>query len=213
MMSEEDCPRPRRVVEAEAHLVAHACMSGSLTLLRHYAQQRFADACVQAVSTESDARQPRRREILFAVCFADSYLYEWVRDHLDAWMKQQGRPGDQWDEFFDLFPPADRRGVTERWREIPRSLADRGLIPGAPDLGGTHGEEWKRLVAFRDGVVHGKLSRPDRSSAPPEELAVPTAEQLRTLPPGWAVRVVVERVRLLHLAAGTQPPAWLSPAL
>ena len=43
-----------------------------------FARAWFSDALEEAgVVNDSDAR---RREIVFAVCFAESYLLEWVRD-------------------------------------------------------------------------------------------------------------------------------------
>lgn len=43
----------------------------------NFAQDWFADALNEA-RTEQD-HNSRRREIIFATCFAESYIFEWVR--------------------------------------------------------------------------------------------------------------------------------------
>ncbi len=38
---------------------------------------------------------------------------------------------------------------------------------------------------------------------------MPSKSELDALEGGWAIRVVIERVRRLHVAVGTDPPGWL----
>ena len=114
-----------------------------------------------------------------------------------------------WGMFFLLFPERDMRAINQRWTEVAKDLHQFGYIPRRPDFGGPHGEKWKTLLAWRSGLIHGKVSRPDAANLEPEQLAVPTRDELRECKPGWAVRIATERIRRLHVAAGTDPPDWL----
>ncbi len=170
-----------------------------ITAWKHYrhAPDWFEDALREAQSAGHNAR---RREILFAVCFADSYLAEWVIvDVLQRDFIQSRK----------YLPSRDRRGVTDRWKQIPKQLLEDGFIPAKPDLGDPHGMEWLRLVDYRDGLVHANASRPETAGLTAEWMPRPTKSELDTIEPGWALNVVLERVRRLHQAVGTQPPPWL----
>ena len=187
-------------------------MSGvvsSLTVLPQHARRWYEDA-VAEVSSTSDNRDSRRREIVFAVSGADSYLFEWVRDNIGEWQRLHG-PTEfgTWGMFFLLFPERDMRAINQRWTEVAKDLHQYGYIPLRPDFGGPHGEEWKTLLAWRSGLIHGKVSRPDAANLEPEQLAVPARDELRECKPGWAVQIATERIRRLHVAAGTDPPDWL----
>ena len=163
------------------------------TLALHW----FTDALQEA---RADGPGPRRREILFAVCCAESYLLEWVRDQV---LKCD------FERLKTYFPAGARRGVNEKWKEIPSQLRKDGLIPTAPDLGGPHGEEWSRLIDYRDGLVHARASRPEADSLPDQERPIPPTSLLSQMARGWAVRVVIERIKRLHNAIGTPYPPWL----
>jgi predicted RNA-binding Zn-ribbon protein involved in translation (DUF1610 family) len=54
--------------------------SVGIMMSAHFAQSWFEDALREA-NTPDDAHA-RRREIVFAVCFAETYLFEWVRDEV-----------------------------------------------------------------------------------------------------------------------------------
>jgi len=182
--------RPQ-TAEAQAHIP-----TPTIWLSYRHAPDWLADALREAGESGHDAR---RREITFAVCFADSYLAEWVIADVDL----------DFERSREYLPARDKRGVTDRWKDIPRQLLADGVIGAIPDLGGPHGEEWRRLVDYRDGLVHANASRPETAGLPPEWMPMPSKSELDELEPGWAVRVVVERVRLLHKAVGTDPPEWL----
>jgi hypothetical protein len=167
-----------------------------------WAPEWFRDALNEArrqPESQPAGRNARRREILFAVCCAESYLLEWVRDEV-----LQGN----YVMLGAFFPPGKKRGVTEKWRDIPRLLHKLKLISGLPDFGGKHGDRWQTLVAYRDGFVHAAASRPSTRFQSAGEKPVPPLGALDALEPGWAVRIVVERIRLLHRAVGTTPPPW-----
>ena len=59
---------------------------GNITvwLTYNWAPEWLADAhmAAQTTTVAEDRKHSRRREILFAACFAESYLFEWVRDEV-----------------------------------------------------------------------------------------------------------------------------------
>jgi hypothetical protein len=158
----------------------------------------FADAMNEARDTDYNAR---RREILFAVCAAESYLFEWVRDDV---LKSRFR------EVTEYFPANRRRGVTGKWRELPKQLAVNGKIASAPNLGLQSWTDFVDLVKYRDGLIHARASRPLTVDTQQEELPFPTNDDLVKLSPGWPTRVVAQLIRELNLAAGLSVPQWVT---
>ena len=69
--------------------------------------------------------------------------------------------------------------------------------------------DFRKLVDYRDGLVHASASRPETDSQPEKEKPLPSKTDLDKLFPGWAVQVVVTLVKRLHDAVGTPPPDWL----
>jgi hypothetical protein len=142
----------------------------------------------------------RRREIVFAVCFVESYLFESVRDEA---LKRDFK------RIREYLPATDRRGILERWKEVTKQLGKDGLLRAAPDFGLPYWEDFQRLVKYRDGLVHAAASRPQSDTVPQEERPMPPRDDLNTMPPGWPTRVAREVVRRLHSAAGTTTPDWV----
>jgi hypothetical protein len=173
----------------------------TLWVTRNFAKTWFTDALREARSgPQVPHRDALRREIVFAVCFVESFLVEWTRD---AALK--GR-------FHDLsryFPPDDRRGIRKRWKEVIRDLHHDGLLRSRPDFGTTVWTDFCRVIDYRDGLIHASMSRPESPDLPPGEVPSPSAEDLGREERGFAVRRVVALVRQLHGWAGTTPPAWL----
>jgi hypothetical protein len=163
-----------------------------------FAPEWFADAITEARSGPGHAH--RRREILHAVCFVESYLFEWVRDDI---LQREFGGLDKY------FPADDRRGIRERWKEVLKSLLDDHLLPTLPSFTDPGWVDFITLVTYRDGLVHVKASRPDTATLAEEQRPVPDLSTLDRLMPGWPVRTVVALVRNLHVAAGAAPPAWL----
>jgi hypothetical protein len=108
-----------------------------------------------------------------------------------------------------FFPPGERRGVAEKWKEVPKALLEAGLISAALNLGRSYWQDWLDLVDLRNGLMHARASRPETHSQPVSERPVPSKGDLDKLTPGWAVKVVVTLVRELHAAVSTLTPAWL----
>ncbi len=159
----------------------------------------FADALREA--REPQGRDAMRREIAFAVCFAESYLYEFVPGHLFS-----GR----YEALFKYVPSDDRRGIRDRWKEVLRNLHRDGKLKAIPDFSRERSwSEFSKLITYRDGLVRAKVSRPATSGQRDEEKPLPAPEDLDRLPAGWAVTTVVELAQSLHDCTGIPTPAWL----
>ncbi len=169
-----------------------------------FAQEWFEDAVRESRKPGWD-HNARRREIVFAVCFAESYLYEWVHNEvLDS-----RDYGDLLITLKKLFPSDDKRPILDRWKQVTKELREDNFIPDAPNFGQSYWEEFRDLVKWRNGLVHARSSRPETPIQPEEEKPFPSKDDLDRLPAGWATRVVVTLVKRLHSAAETSPPDWL----
>jgi hypothetical protein len=110
---------------------------------------------------------------------------------------------------FRYFPVEKKRGVIQKFKEIPKDLATSGLVQAALDCGGVEFQAFQQLVAFREGLVHASASRPETSGLSKDERPVPSKAALDALPVGWAVAVVRTLLQKLHADTATAPPAWL----
>jgi hypothetical protein len=100
--------------------------SPSLWVTRHFAESWFQDALREARSDSGTTiRDALRREILFSVCFVESYLLEWTRD--EALSGDYGR-------LVRYFPEDSRRGICERWKKVLGDLFNDGLLLSKPDF-------------------------------------------------------------------------------
>lgn len=177
-------------------LTAHA---PTVWLTANFARDWFNDAINEAKAGPGVSH--RRREIIFSVAFAESYLLEWVRDVV---LKHDFQRINKY------FPPGYRRGVTEKWKEIPDRLRNDGLLRAVPDLSKQFWFEWTNLVNYRDGLIHARASRPLTDSLPAEEKPVPDGRTLADMQPGWAISVVVAMIRAFHSASGFTSPEWMN---
>jgi hypothetical protein len=169
-----------------------------------FAPEWFADASREAKDERSgvEGRGARRREILFAVCAAESYVLEWVRDTV---LKHD------FEKLEEYCPADDKRGVLRKLKEIPKKLKEDGLVSGTLDCGRKEWNDFDKLVQYRHGLVHAAASRPETDGQPEHEKPVPAAEVLDALPPRWALGVVRVILRKLHTDPKTTPiPDWLS---
>jgi hypothetical protein len=190
--------RQKHILRPTPATVSVTAVAPTMWLTSSFAREWFEEALHEA-RTGRD-HHARRREIVFAVCFAESYLLEWVRDEV--------LKGD-FPRFDRYFVPGTWESVVEKWQDIPKKLLADGLIAAAPNLGEAYWEEWRTLVTYRNGLVHARASRPESGSQPEAKHPMPSKGDLDQLVAGWAVRIVVTLVRRLHDAVGTSPPAWL----
>jgi hypothetical protein len=170
----------------------------TIWLTYQFAPEWFNDAIHEA-RTGHD-HHSRRREIIFSVCCAESYILEWVR--IDV-LKRDNQRLDNY------FPPGKKRGVTQKWKEIPGELLRDGLITATPQFNGQDWANFLKLTEYRDGLIHARPSRPENPSLPANALPVPSKNDLDSLTPGWAIGVVIAMIRNLNRAAGTSNPNWL----
>ena len=201
MSKSEENPTPSsstQIIRPDPVTVTLVLPTPTIWLSYSFAPEWFNDALTEA-RTGKD-HHARRREIIFAVCCAESYLVEWIRDEV---LKRDFNRLNQ------FFPPDERRGVAEKWKEVPKALLDAGLISAVPNLGRSYWRDWLDLVDLRNGLIHARASRPETNPQPDSERPVPSKGDLDKLPPGWAVKVVVTLVRELHAAVSTPAPAWL----
>jgi hypothetical protein len=82
-------------------------------------------------------------------------------------------------------------------------------VPTVPGFGQPCGEDFRKLVKYRNGLVHAGASRPETAGLPDDERPMPPRGDMNTMPAGWPVRVVLELVRRTDQAAGMTPPSWL----
>jgi hypothetical protein len=121
-----------------------------------FAQDWFADALREA-RTGIDPGAVRR-EVIFAACFAESYIFEWTRSKIPI------------EELTNYFPPRPRRDrdpqyrrrLQDKWQEIPKELFKDKKIPVAPNL---KLRRLAKLLQYRNDFVHAAAGRPvtDRS--------------------------------------------------
>lgn len=189
--------------------VTIAAFPATLRVRSRYAGSWYDDALGEAGRAMGDYHA-RRREIIFAVCCAESYLYEWAYDLLEQSIVSFAAE----DAIAAYFPrPPEHgwnRGVSDQWKEVPKQLHQDGRLAALPDFGGPHGEEWRTVVVYRDGLIHAHISQQEIYAPTHEVRPDVTTSDLSGLTPGWALGVVIARIRRLHAAAGTPPPEWLS---
>jgi len=158
------------------------------------ARDWYDDARREAGDSSIEAR---RREILFAVCLAECYLVDWVRDHVanadSATMQRYMGAGDM---------------VRRRWTETPERLAAAGLIRAVPSIDAELRERWDALLTFRNALAHGRTSWPwevGRLST----ISALTLLDLERMGPGAALEVVLRLIRAFHTAGGVALPEWI----
>lgn len=171
----------------------------TIWLTYSFAPEWFRDALNEAQTGQD--HHSRRREIVFATCFVESYLFEWVRDEI---------LNREFDELAKYFRDEDRRlSTTDRWKEAIKRLYKNNRIKNVPNFGDSWWQDVQILVKYRNGLVHAGASRPETDSLEDDKKPLPSKTLLDQLPAGWAVRIVIELIRRLHEAAGTSTPAWL----
>src|SRR5215207_10424708 len=112
---ERDEPQHITIGGASASLRI-ALGAATIWLSSSFARPWYEDALREGGSptgTGDDIRGARRREVLFAVIFSETYLVEWVRD------EALGRDFTKLDSYF---PARPHRGVTQKWKEVPKLL-------------------------------------------------------------------------------------------
>ncbi len=162
-------------------------------LAQPFAQFWYDETCAQACDPSECAR---RREIIFAVACAESYLVEWLRKLLgpkcaNVTLEVNGK-----------------QGILEQWKTIPKALQRAGEIPAVPTLGGSSWANFHKVVQFRNGLLHGRASRAYVPGQPSPQ-TMPKVEELQQLQAGYARDAVRNLMIELNTAAQTARPDWL----
>jgi hypothetical protein len=199
------CPQCGGPIELSITLVGQEmkAVQGNLTpwLSATFAPNWYKDALSEANQNQTSGRDARRKEIIFAVACAESYLFEWVRDEVLCC---------DYKALETYFPANQKFGVKERWKTVTKRLQNDARIKNTHDFGqSTVWTEFNELVNFRDGLLHGSASRPETAGLT-NGLPVPSMGDLDAREPGWAIKVVRNLIIELSTCAGTPPPNWIN---
>jgi hypothetical protein len=164
----------------------------------------FAQPWLRDAVRESKQEGPdhRRREIVFVVCFVESYLFEVVRDLVLLW---------NFKETLQYFPVSGhRRGITKRCKKVFINLHKDGKIKQSINWNSPFWTDFCRLVEMRDGLVHASISRPDNNNLLLKEKPTPSPGDFYKLSQGWALKAALGLVRAMHDAIGMDVPHWIA---
>ena len=170
---------------------------GSPWISQSFAKAWFKDALNEArhgIDIDS-----RRREIIFAVAFAESYLVEWVRDDI---LKKD------FNKFNLYFPINKRMSAVDKWKETPKQLCKDKLLRETPILEATFWVNWTKLIDYRDEFIHAVTSCPENLELLHKKESSKIHEMSK-IKSGWATNVVIELVKQFHKAANMPTPEWL----
>jgi hypothetical protein len=166
----------------------------------NFAEYWFHDAVRETEGR--DGIHSTRREIVFAACFLESYLFEWARGICGINLINA------------YFPPKSRfeqdhrfqRTLKDKWKFVPQELHGDRFIPEAPDLDLS---ELGMLVVYRNGLLHARASRPFTDDLSKESRPVPAPGELKKIRHGWACSVAKKLVLKLHEDLQTEAPGYL----
>jgi hypothetical protein len=166
----------------------------------NYAEDWYRDAVAEVRS--SGDHNARRREIIFASCFAESFIFEWSRRKLQI---------EEIDDYFPPMPrfkndPRYRRNLLYKWKEVPKELQEAGKLKLQPNLDLSRLGE---LLRYRHGLIHAFASRPATDTQPQRTTPFPRKKDLKTLKLGWAVSIVYDLVSELCDKLGEPKPEYL----
>ena len=172
----------------------------TLSVAANYAEDWYSDALAEV--NDSANRKNKRREIVFAACFLESYIYEWVRNYGTDFLAKY---------FSDTAKNIDgeyyTKGLKNKWKYMPPEIANElGVAKDLElDLSGLG-----RLIKLRNGFVHARASKLYNSFTNKKDRPVPTQEELdNNIKSGWAVSVAENLVISLHEKMNSDAPSYL----
>jgi hypothetical protein len=187
----------------------------------NFAEDWFSDAVAE---TRGKDHNSRRREIIFASCFLESYIFEWTRGIIPIQeinnyfpVEPRGKVNKGYlrtllHKCKEIMRPRSkankrfRRTLKEKWKYIPRELYEHNRIPVNPDLDLS---DLGVLMKYRHGLIHAASSRPATDKQPEKTKPFPTKEDLKVLKPGWAVGIAADLVKQLHKKLGSTSPKYI----
>ncbi len=164
-----------------------------------FAEDWYHDARREAQGL--DGRHSKRREIVFAASFLESYIFEWVRLHWFEKVNTFSPPASRFKN-----DPLYRAGLKEKWSYVPPELHRASLIPRVPSLDLS---DLGTPVVLRNGLLHARASRPATGGQVDAERPRPAVGELDSLDHGWPLGVAIELVKKLHADLQTTPPSYL----
>jgi len=182
-------------------IILSAKISAELWSHQTFAPEWFKDALYEAQN--SNGYNSIRREIIFAVAFAESYLFEWLRDDIFK--------GNYNKLLTYCYLFREIRSLKEKWKEIPKKLYNDKLIVNIPKIENIKQEwdEFDKVIKYRNGLSHGTSSIPQNLSLPTGESTVPPLGELHKISPGWAIKTITGVIKQFHKAASMPTPEWL----
>ena len=166
----------------------------------NYAKNWYLDALAEV--SDVATKDNKRREIVFSVCFLESYIYEWVRNKdiqlLKTFFGDDAKNSEG--KFYS-------KSLKEKWKYIPPDMisefcGDHQKDIDLSDLG--------VLIGYRNGFVHGGASKPSNNDLKPKEQPKPKPEEIDCLKSGWAIRVATKLVISLHDMMNTSVPEYIN---
>ena len=165
-----------------------------LWVSENYARDWYQDALDEA--HPGSGPDARRREILFATCFAESFIIEWARNKLTV------KPINS------LIRKVDGCSLRKKWETVLQELHGGGKIKKCPRLK-PQLDRLAELVKYRNGLVHALGSRPANDKQAPQNEPFPRKKDLQSLPAGWAVQIVFDLVSELCNRTDERVPTYL----
>lgn len=191
------------IIEMQATVVGTITASAYIVAEANLAKEWFADMVREAERQTEDIVGAIRREIVFAVCFAESYIFEWAREVAGS---------HEVIKYFKFREPFE--DVKQKWKTVPAELHEKGLI----DTESEPSIDWGQMgevTKYRHGLVHGAASIPSglktEEDEPPQPM--PTLSHLRRRGQRWALAAVLKVVEQLHRETDTPLPEYLEDVL
>jgi hypothetical protein len=193
MTQDEPEPIHVRAPTAESRVVV------GIVSVWHY--DSFAEAWLRDARREAEcpSADARRREVVFAAAFAESFFFEWIRDKVLTARK--------WDSIGNYF--AERVGICDRWKAVTKRLHDEKLVPCLQDFQGEGWHEFCLLVKRRDAYLHAVASAPERPGQSKVGAISASQGTHRKIAPGWAVSVATAQALALVSDSALAVPEWL----
>jgi hypothetical protein len=192
------CPKCGGVITVSVQLIGQQVNTaqGNLTpwMCANYAPCWYKDALEEA---NQNGREARRREIIFAVACAESYLLEWVRDEV---LK---RDYNALNTYFN-----EKLGIKCRWKAVTKQLEKDKKIKKSPDYTSGTWQDFRDLVDYRDGLIHAVASLP-QTDGHPKNLK-PSMEEIDSYAQKKAINTIKNLILELNNAAGTVAPDWIN---
>ena len=205
-----DRKKPKcKTIEIPSAIHAQTVTSSiELLITSSFAQDWLDDALMEAKKENSLAN--KRREFIYAVCFAESYIFEWVRDNIFS------------DRLYDLIDFFTHRvtkngiffkGVKAKWKTTIEQLYQDGKIRTENFVDEKQNSVWKDfcdLLDLRNSIIHSNLSIPQRTSEAELIKNLRTKNDLDRRVVGWATGVVINLVKRFHEETRTKPFDWFN---